>query len=513
MKIPGVDRVFGAGQGDEGAPCFEIGLAIDPEAPLPQDAELVLEHPGGAERLPIAAGFDGGDGYLSFRFFDVESTGGHNLSFVRGGESSPFFEYVRLGDYFNDAEGPSAATVLAVRVTDADGAPVEIESASLGGMRLLNGDELPDWGVQLDRLAGGDLPLAVTAGEKRELSLRVDLGEGAEANVRFGGKRPGWAFLTRVRAGSPGNWSVVYFLMTLVSSARRALILPCSTPGSEKDASYCHIMCKQLRGDFEELGYAVDVVDVSEQCNWPHVIAQIEQAAAQGRRYERFVTVGHGGWDGPMLYDVGGTYQQASRISHVDLFERLVEALKTALTPSSRSYANNCHCGGNDRVETKAAKLDQRKQELEAEFPEADRPGHVQGELDRLLAEIEDLRAVGLQAFNTDEYVWVDDVARRTGRFFAGPMGYTATGFARQHVQAVLEGAGVVKQAVWAADPPAGVTRLLRPSGSLANAKTIPLEGALPVAPAPAQGEARPLPLPTSLPQMLLMPLTSRGLR
>lgn len=181
--------------------------------------------------------------------------------------------------------------------------------------------------------------------------------------------------------------------------------------------------------------YAVDLKNLYSQRGYQRcdlvsgsdfqVVNDALLAAERERRpYERLIIIGHGGWDGPVLgaYREGAIRQVSSHENPAG-FATFVDAVRRGTTAGAKLFASACHAGGNNVYE---------------------------------------------RADGRNPYVWVDDLAEKTGRTVAGPAGYTSTDYTRRHVLATLEGEGTTVQEVrWAS--PAGV-RSIKPRGTLASA-------------------------------------------
>ena len=138
--------------------------------------------------------------------------------------------------------------------------------------------------------------------------------------------------------------------------------------------------------------------------NWEQVIAYMVQCEADGVTYERVVSVGHGGWDGPFYWGQGENSKtsQVSTVYHEDMWPALVDAFRRATTSDAKIMISACHAGGSNVFE-------------------------------RALEE-------------KPRIIWVDDLAKGTGRTVAGPAGKTSTEYSLQNTKALLEGEGVTVQ-------------------------------------------------------------------
>lgn len=155
--------------------------------------------------------------------------------------------------------------------------------------------------------------------------------------------------------------------------------------------------------------------------SWDDVIAAVSVGWSEGHRFNRFVSVSHSGWDGPLL-----SGQISSRSTYdKDRWTALIQTFKQGLSPNAKAYISGCHAGGSNRYE---------------------------------LADYGDYR-------------WVVAVGKASGRTFAGPAGNTSTVNALTHTQATLEGIGKVRQEVWIGGPSG--TRRIGPGGTLGSAKAV----------------------------------------
>lgn len=199
---------------------------------------------------------------------------------------------------------------------------------------------------------------------------------------------------------------------------RAALIVPAATTNTSHMNAF-QAYANQVAAIYRARGY--DPVHVFKGESWDVLIAKLEQAGKDGTPYERMVTIGHGGWDGPFL-----GWDQVSPSSNNETFQKFIAALGKGTTPAARIFASGCHTAGSNASE-RASKM--------------------------------------------NSLVWVHEVARAAKRSVGGPAGMTSTEYTRQHVLAVLEGEGTVRQEVVWATPT--VTKRIRPGGSLSSAKVI----------------------------------------
>lgn len=199
---------------------------------------------------------------------------------------------------------------------------------------------------------------------------------------------------------------------------RAALIVPAATTDTSHMNAF-QAYANQVAAIYRARGY--DPVHVFKGESWDLLIAKLEQAGKDGTPYERMVTIGHGGWDGPFL-----GWDQVSPQSNNATFQKFIAALGKGTTPAARIFASGCHTAGSNASE-RASKM--------------------------------------------NSLVWVHEVARAAKRSVGGPAGMTSTEYTRQHVLAVLEGEGTVRQEVVWATPT--VTKRIRPGGSLSSAKVI----------------------------------------
>lgn len=269
---------------------------------------------------------------------------------------------------------------------------------------------------------------------------------------------------------------------------REGLFVACaSDPPSTDDDRYFVTVCRQLRDRYRARGYRIADDDVLLGTSWDVVIGKLNAAAAAGTPYERLVTVGHGGWAGPIL--PGG---QLAASYWEGPFGELLEAVRRGVSPTGRIFCSNCHSAGSDRIERAGDAADRTRHQRAVE---AARDGVGQAEARLAAATTSDAREVAERALTLaheelerveEDYVgswvgassirWVEELARGSGRLAAGPMGSTSTTYTLDHTDAVLEGEGAVKQETWVVDPRTGVVRHLMPGQTLAEGKTLALD-------------------------------------
>lgn len=169
-----------------------------------------------------------------------------------------------------------------------------------------------------------------------------------------------------------------------------------------------HVFANEVAAYYRTKGYAITEI----KGEWNAVRDALSSAQENGHAYERFVDVSHGGYDGPIL---DPWTQWSSRADESpDDFDDLVRAFRRGTTPDAKLIFSACHSGGSDRFEVK--------------------------------------NATSEPYYN---YRYTDELAKRTGRLAAGPMGPTSTEYSRQLVKAI-EGEGPTKQE----------TRISTPSGA-----------------------------------------------
>jgi len=207
----------------------------------------------------------------------------------------------------------------------------------------------------------------------------------------------------------------------------KSALLVWSFAYSEHDQNAFHAYATELSRYYRHSkGYGR--ADVVKGESFHTVIDQLKQAAAEGRPYQRLVMIGHGGWDGPVIGSTSGwESRQVSGKQAIPLYNELLEAIRTGMTPSGKIFSSSCHAGGSNVYE--------RAKE------------------------------------SSPRYNWTHDLALRTGRTVAGPAGYTSTEYTFQNVKATLEGEGVTKQEVHVAGPQG--LRIVRPSGALSSTRVV----------------------------------------
>lgn len=209
-------------------------------------------------------------------------------------------------------------------------------------------------------------------------------------------------------------------LMT-VELVRRKRALICHSIGNEQSHDNVFLVyARQIKTYFRALGYEVDVVPAQD---WPTIFGALRAAGTSGATYTRVVTIGHGGWDGPIFQGQKSPWNGGSGWSE------LVAALRAGTTADAKYWVSACHAAGSDRHERSE----------ESPWRPRDR--------------------------------WVDQVARAAGRICAGPAGITSTTLALRQVRA-FEGAGSTAQESRLASPE-GV-RVVRSGGLIVNARLTP---------------------------------------
>ena len=224
-------------------------------------------------------------------------------------------------------------------------------------------------------------------------------------------------------ANLEGTTGVLRFVPIAPAGPPRVLLIP-TVRYTAKEQRTLKGYALKLKRYYTNRGIPADLHQASSA---PGVIRFLEDAALAGKRYKRIVWIGHGGWDGPIMGTSSPT--QVSAKDHPQEFEQFVVALDEVLTPDARLFASACHAAGNNKYE--------------AEMP------------------------------YKSHYNWVHDVAKRTGRLVAGPAGYTSTEYTYQHVLAILEGQGTVKQEVHVATRE--TLRIVWPGRTLAGSSIRPL--------------------------------------
>jgi hypothetical protein len=176
------------------------------------------------------------------------------------------------------------------------------------------------------------------------------------------------------------------------------------------------VFAMQARAYYKEKGYTVRLMPG----DWQAVTKELEAAEANGRLYARVVMVSHGGWDGPMFDTPGDEMFQISSQQNPECFRDLVRAVRRGTTADAKLIFSACHSGGSDRFERWSFEH---------------------------------------SGDSSCKYSYTDDVARKTGRTAAGPMGPTSTEYTLRLCKAV-EGEG----------PTVQETRISTPS----TVKTVP---------------------------------------
>jgi len=220
-----------------------------------------------------------------------------------------------------------------------------------------------------------------------------------------------------------GDMGVLRLVRVVAAGPPRALLIPARVNNAVEQRALL-TFARDLARYYGPRGLEAEILQPESA---DQVIRYLEDAGLAGKRYSRVVWIGHGGWDGPIMgtadpRQLSGKYNTAG-------YERLVVALRRALTADARLFASSCHAAGNNTHEMKMP--------------------------------------------NKSLYNWVHDLSRRTGRLVAGPAGLTSTEYTYQHVLAVLEGQGTVKQEVHVAE---GETlRVVWPGRALSSAPARPL--------------------------------------
>jgi hypothetical protein len=186
----------------------------------------------------------------------------------------------------------------------------------------------------------------------------------------------------------------------------------------KSDEPFFKLWARKVAAFYEQQGYHADLVYGK---NMASVAQALEDAGSAGRPYARVVFVGHGGFDGPIFYLEGDEFEQAAALENpedddvsTELWDELVHAVRHGTTPDARLWISACHSGGADRGE----------------------------------------RVTGFDNARYDTEIWVDDLAKATGRVAGGPAGETSAYRSLKLVEA-LEGLGPADQE----------TRLATPSG------------------------------------------------
>jgi hypothetical protein len=169
------------------------------------------------------------------------------------------------------------------------------------------------------------------------------------------------------------------------------------------------VFAQQAADYYKSKGYTITMIPG----DWEAVTLKLVAAEESGHTFSRFIISSHGGWDGPMFE---GKKCQLSAQECTDEFGDLIRAMRRGLTPDAKMIFSACHTGGSNRYED-----------------------HTK------------------QTYYDYSYIYSDDVAAKTGRTVAGPMGETSTEYTRQLVMAV-EGEGVTKQETRVSTPSGGKT-------------------------------------------------------
>lgn len=460
---------------------FELSLREDPERPFPADARLVLE--GGGLRTVQALGQDApreGE-LLALPFELVRPRQRYQLTYERDqGDPQTLFTDMDLTELLAISERPTyrlvarlgEGSVSAARIVGAGGFEQDLQQGYGGYGVDLGGLSSGDYAVVLEESAGGAARLALRwSGSELEL-LDPEAGAG----------------LVRLRGGSPGAWGDTFFLLHAPQARREGLFVACTSDVTQGEGKYFYNLAKELQALYRGKGYRVRDEDLVQGSSWEVVIEKLNAAAQAGSPYERLVTIGHGGWDGPIM-DGGQSSQWIGGMQ----YQRLVEAVQRGLSPTGKIFTSNCHTGGSDRFERKedwswadaqpardrfhAAQdeVEQARANLAAASDEAER-SVAEDVLAAAESELEEARyQLGWQ-INAHAKRWTEELARTTKRFAAGPMGYTSTTYTMQAVQAILEGEGVAKQETWAADPRAGEVIHVQPGQTFAQGKRYPFD-------------------------------------
>lgn len=477
-------------------PVVELAL---PGEGLGADAQLVLEPTGGGEATTLRrAETTDPDGLVSFpvTVADLPEAASWAVKLVDGGATTVLLEGVALRDLAQtqppaQGQGQPVTQRLSVSARDAKGAAVALTAVRLASLPTATKldlaqatDALGPFAVDLGAVTDGRYRLAIDPANAPEVSylLRLDSAADGTRALTLVHAPPGCRVL-RLRSGLPGSWSRVEHVAVMRPYALRALMVPCfSDVVTHTDGKNAVGYAKQLRQRYATQGYVE--TKILPAASWDVVVEDLEQAAKDGAPYTRVVTIGHGGWDGPILE--GG---QWSTFYNEDLLDRLCDALELATTPFAQMYVSNCHGGGSNKFEAPewerrkrehapvmakvTAELEAAKQALADATTEAERQKR-QAALDDAQTRY-DQEAYEDRSIDNMLYRWSDDVARRTGRFIAGPMGITSNGYTVEHAKAVFEGEGKTRQEVWITDPLEGVVRMIPAGGTLATAKVTPL--------------------------------------
>jgi hypothetical protein len=209
-------------------------------------------------------------------------------------------------------------------------------------------------------------------------------------------------------------------LMTVELVRRKRALIAHSTGNERSHDNVFLVYARQIRTYYRALGYEVDVLPAD---GWSTILDALRAAGTSGATYTRVVTIGHGGWDGPIFSG------QLSPWNAGQGWAELIAALRAGTTADAKYWVSACHAAGSDRYERAE----------ESPWRPRDR--------------------------------WVDQVARASGRSCAGPAGITSTTLALRQVRA-FEGAGSTAQESRLASPE-GV-RTVRSGGLIVNARLVP---------------------------------------
>lgn len=220
-----------------------------------------------------------------------------------------------------------------------------------------------------------------------------------------------------------GDMGVLRLVRVVAAGPPRALLIPARVNNAIEQRALL-TFARDLARYYGPRGLEAEILQPESA---DQVVRYLEDAGLAGKRYSRVVWIGHGGWDGPIMgtadpRQLSGKYNTAG-------YAKLVAALRRALTSDAKLFASSCHAAGNNTHE--------------------------------------------MQMPSKSLYNWVHDLAKRTGRLVAGPAGLTSTEYTYQHVLAVLEGQGTVKQEVHVAE--ADTLRVVWPGRALSSAPTQPL--------------------------------------
>jgi hypothetical protein len=189
---------------------------------------------------------------------------------------------------------------------------------------------------------------------------------------------------------------------------RQRSVLVVEGGGEESDANTFANYARAVGDYYKKKGYAR--IDHIVGNPWDRTIDALDEAAKEGRPYSRLVFVGHGGWDGPISF-VDMPENQGSPVLNPDLFDRIVRAIGAGTTRDADVWVSCCHAGGSNATERRVA--------------------------------------------TNSKQIWVDEIAKRTGRTAGGPCGQTAVALSVQLVTA-LEGEGHPAQETRRSTPAGG---------------------------------------------------------